>query len=77
MLPPETHSDFHSLRWTCSTQSIVVPIHLCEEVVPSAVFYATVVPLVSWLLLKKIVLDPMAKERQERERQRTMANYER
>lgn len=65
-------------RWTCSTQSIVIPIHLCEEVLPSPVFYATVVPLVSWLLLKKIILDPIAKERQERERQRSMeANYER
>lgn len=45
---------------------------------PSPVFYATVVPLVSWLLLKKVILDPIAKERQERERQRAMeANYER
>ncbi|KAF9799225.1 hypothetical protein SFRURICE_006485 [Spodoptera frugiperda] len=64
--------------WTCSSQTIVVPIHLCEEVMPSPVFYATVVPLVSWLVLKKIILDPIARERQERERQRSMeANYER
>ncbi|KAL0851890.1 hypothetical protein ABMA28_000180 [Loxostege sticticalis] len=66
------------LKWTCSSQTIVVPIHLCEEVMPSPVFYATVVPLVSWLVLKKLVLDPIARERQERERQRSReANYER
>ncbi|KAH9627789.1 hypothetical protein HF086_000174 [Spodoptera exigua] len=66
------------LKWTCSSQTIVVPIHLCEEVMPSPVFYATVVPLVSWLVLKKIILDPIARERQERERQRSMeANFER
>ncbi|XP_037299974.1 dnaJ homolog subfamily C member 11 [Manduca sexta] len=66
------------LKWTCSTQTIVVPIHLCEEVMPSPVFYATVVPLVSWLVLKKLILDPIARERQERDRQRSMeANYER
>ncbi|CAK1588561.1 unnamed protein product [Parnassius mnemosyne] len=66
------------LKWTCSSQTIVVPIHLCEEVMPSPVFYATVVPLVSWLVLKKLVLDPIARERQERERQRSMeANFER
>lgn len=66
------------LKWTCSSQTIVVPIHLCEEVMPSPVFYATVVPLVSWLILKKLILDPIARERQERERQRSMeANYER
>ncbi|XP_059062994.1 dnaJ homolog subfamily C member 11 [Achroia grisella] len=66
------------LKWTCSTQTIVVPIHLCEEVIPSAVFYATVVPVVSWLVLKKLILDPIAREKQERERQRSMeANHER
>ncbi|XP_063392884.1 dnaJ homolog subfamily C member 11 [Cydia fagiglandana] len=66
------------LKWTCSTQTIVVPIHLCEEVMPSPVFYATVVPMVSWLILKKLVLDPIARERSERERQRSMeANFER
>ncbi|XP_053624260.1 dnaJ homolog subfamily C member 11 [Plodia interpunctella] len=66
------------LKWTCSSQTIVVPIHLCEEVMPSPVFYATVVPMVSWLVLKKLILDPIARERQERERQRSMeANYER
>ncbi|KAL4717593.1 hypothetical protein ACJJTC_000742 [Scirpophaga incertulas] len=66
------------LKWTCSSQSIVMPIHLCEEVMPSPVFYATCVPLITWLVLKKLVLDPISKERQERERQRAMeANYER
>lgn len=66
------------LKWTCSTQTIIVPIHLCEEVVPSPVFYATFVPLVSWLVLKKLILDPIARDRQERERQRSMeANHER
>ncbi|XP_045531393.1 dnaJ homolog subfamily C member 11 [Pieris brassicae] len=66
------------LKWSCSTQTIVVPIHLCEEVVPAPVFYATVVPMVSWLIIKKLVLDPISRERQERERQRSMeANFER
>ncbi|XP_013146507.1 PREDICTED: dnaJ homolog subfamily C member 11 [Papilio polytes] len=66
------------LKWSCSSQTIVVPMHLCDEVMPSPVFYATVVPLVSWLVLKKMVLDPIVKERQERERQRSMeANFER
>ncbi|XP_068632767.1 dnaJ homolog subfamily C member 11 [Battus philenor] len=66
------------LKWTCSTQTIVMPVHLCEEVLPSPVFYATVVPLVSWLVFKKLVLDPINRERQEREKQRSMeANFER
>lgn len=66
------------LKWTCVSQTIVIPIHLSEEVMPSPVFYATVVPMVSWLLLKKLVLDPINRERQDRERQKSMeANHER
>ncbi|XP_039763790.1 dnaJ homolog subfamily C member 11 [Pararge aegeria] len=66
------------LKWSCSSQTVVVPIHLCEEVIPAPVFYATVVPMLSWLILKKLVLDPIARERRERERQRSMeANFER
>ncbi|XP_045509920.1 dnaJ homolog subfamily C member 11 [Colias croceus] len=66
------------LKWSCASQTIVVPIHLCEEVIPAPVFYATVVPMVSWLMLKKLVLDPITREKQERDRQRSMeANFER
>ncbi|KOB73460.1 DnaJ-17, partial [Operophtera brumata] len=66
------------LKWTNSSQTIVVPIQLCEEVVPSPVFYATVVPIVSWLILRKLVLDPIAKEREQRNKIRSMeANFER
>ncbi|XP_037977939.2 dnaJ homolog subfamily C member 11 [Plutella xylostella] len=66
------------LKWTCASQTIVLPIHLCEEVMPSPVFYATVVPLVSWLVLKKLILEPIKRERVDRERQRSMeANFER
>ncbi|CAG9558842.1 unnamed protein product [Danaus chrysippus] len=66
------------LKWSCSSQSVVLPIHLCEEVMPSPVFYATAVPIISWLLLKKLLLDPIARDKRERERQRSMeANFER
>ncbi|XP_038216750.1 dnaJ homolog subfamily C member 11 isoform X2 [Zerene cesonia] len=66
------------LKWSCASQTIVVPIHLCEEVIPAPVFYATVVPVVSWLMLKKLILDPITREKQERDRQRSLeANFER
>jgi DnaJ homolog subfamily C member 11 len=48
------------------------PIHLSEEVVPAAIFYGTVVPAVSWLLVKSLIIDPyVAREKaSEREKQR-------
>ncbi|KAL0268402.1 UNVERIFIED_CONTAM: hypothetical protein PYX00_010358 [Menopon gallinae] len=38
------------------------PILLSEEVMPSPIFYATVTPLFAWLLIKKLVIDPIKRE---------------
>ncbi|XP_017466447.1 PREDICTED: dnaJ homolog subfamily C member 11 [Rhagoletis zephyria] len=45
-----------------SNQSYIFPIHLSEEIVPAAVFYATVTPILVWFLFKKSILDPMRLE---------------
>uniref|UniRef100_A0A182QHK4 J domain-containing protein n=1 Tax=Anopheles farauti TaxID=69004 RepID=A0A182QHK4_9DIPT len=42
-----------------STQTYLFPIHLSEEVIPAAIFYATVTPLLTYFVLKKMVFDPM------------------
>ncbi|XP_034934623.1 dnaJ homolog subfamily C member 11 [Chelonus insularis] len=53
-----------------ASQSYLFPIHLCEEIVPAPVFYATVVPLITWTVVKKIVIEPMIKEQKEREKEK-------
>ncbi|XP_011190856.1 dnaJ homolog subfamily C member 11 [Zeugodacus cucurbitae] len=45
-----------------SNQSYIFPIHLSEEIVPAAVFYATVTPVLMWFFVKKSILDPMRLE---------------
>lgn len=47
-----------------ANQTYSFPIHLCEEVIPSAVFYATIVPLVVYVLVKKGIVEPFHKEQQ-------------
>ncbi|XP_058463625.1 dnaJ homolog subfamily C member 11 [Malaya genurostris] len=42
-----------------STQTYLFPIHLSEEVIPAAIFYATITPLVTYFVLKKAIIDPM------------------
>lgn len=42
-----------------STQMYLFPIHLSEEIIPAAVFYATVTPLLAYFVLKKVLIDPM------------------
>lgn len=58
------------LKLNRSFQTYAFPIHLSDEVLPATVFYATVVPIMTWVILKKIVIDPMVKKREEREKEK-------
>lgn len=49
-----------------SSQSYIFPIHLSEEIVPAAVFYATVTPLLAWFVIKKTIVEPMHAEHRQR-----------
>lgn len=42
-----------------STQSFIFPIHLSEDIVPAAIFYASVTPLLVWLFVRKSIIEPM------------------
>lgn len=55
------------IRVTRSTQSFIFPIHLSEEMIPSAVFYATVTPVISWLLIKQLIIEPLNRAKKKRE----------
>ncbi|CAD6998560.1 unnamed protein product [Ceratitis capitata] len=59
-----------------SNQSYIFPIHLSEEIVPAAVFYATVTPVLMWFFVKKTILDPMRLERKNAEIEKTKRSNE-
>ncbi|XP_013110344.2 dnaJ homolog subfamily C member 11 [Stomoxys calcitrans] len=59
-----------------SQQSYVFPIHLSEEIVPAAVFYATVTPVIVWFFVKKSIIDPMLAERKNIEIEKTKRTNE-
>jgi DnaJ family protein C protein 11 len=46
-------------------QHFMVPVHLSHEVVPSAIFYGTVTPLICYYVVKKLVIDPYVKATEE------------
>lgn len=50
-----------------SNQSYIFPIHLSEEIVPAAIFYATVTPVLMWFFIKNSILDPMRLEQKNAE----------
>ncbi|XP_012270711.1 dnaJ homolog subfamily C member 11 [Orussus abietinus] len=53
-----------------ASQIYSFPIHLCEEVLIAPVFYATVVPLFTWTIIKKFVIDPAVKEQEEKKKKK-------
>ncbi|XP_023162499.1 dnaJ homolog subfamily C member 11 [Drosophila hydei] len=59
-----------------SNQSYVFPIHLSDEIVPAAVFYATVTPIIAWFFVKKTIMDPMEADRKSIEVERSKRQNE-
>lgn len=59
---------FNSIRFIRSTQAYIFPIHLSEDIIPAAVFYATVTPIVAWIVLKKAIIEPMNAEERKRDK---------
>ncbi|XP_076300065.1 dnaJ homolog subfamily C member 11 isoform X1 [Lasioglossum baleicum] len=53
-----------------ASQSYTFAMQLSDEILPAPVFYATVVPIVTWTVVKKIIIDPVVKEREEREKEK-------
>ncbi|XP_044751000.1 dnaJ homolog subfamily C member 11 [Coccinella septempunctata] len=66
------------IRLTRANQVYSFPIHLCEEILPSPIFYATVVPVVLYTIVKKGVVEPFLKEQKaskaEKQRQNNLNN---
>ncbi|XP_034477415.1 dnaJ homolog subfamily C member 11 [Drosophila innubila] len=59
-----------------SNQSYVFPIHLSDEIVPAAVFYASVTPIIAWFFVKKAIMDPMEADRKNIEVERSKRQNE-
>ncbi|CAH0556461.1 unnamed protein product [Brassicogethes aeneus] len=50
------------IRLTRASQVYSFPIHLCEEIMPAPVFYASIVPIVVYIVVKKGFVEPFLKE---------------
>lgn len=57
---------FLQFRLVRASQTFVFPIRLSEELVPAAIFYATVTPVLAWFLIKKTIVEPMNAEHRQR-----------
>ncbi|CAB0005493.1 unnamed protein product [Nesidiocoris tenuis] len=63
------------LRLSRASQNYLMPIQLCDEVLPSPIFYATIAPLLTYAIVKKLVIDPIVNEEKATKRQRQKETY--
>ncbi|TRY87637.1 hypothetical protein DNTS_009337 [Danionella cerebrum] len=55
------------IRLSRASQTYLFPIHLTDQILPSAVFYATVGPLVIYLAIQKLIIMPYVRAQKEQE----------
>ncbi|XP_066901792.1 dnaJ homolog subfamily C member 11 isoform X1 [Halyomorpha halys] len=63
------------LRLTRASQTFIFPVQLCDEPLPSPVFYGTVVPLVVYAVVKRFIVDPIVNEQAQAEKKRQKDTY--
>ncbi|XP_047502037.1 dnaJ homolog subfamily C member 11-like isoform X1 [Penaeus chinensis] len=57
-----------------ASQTYGMTILLCEEILPAPIMYGTMVPLVSWLAVQKLVIQPYLRQRKQTELQKQREN---
>ena len=55
-----------SCRLNRASQTYFFPIHLTDQLLPSAVFYATVGPLVIYLAMHRLIIKPYLRAQKEK-----------
>ncbi|MCJ8744630.1 hypothetical protein PDJAM_G00120870 [Pangasius djambal] len=62
------------IRLNRASQTYLFPIHLTDQILPSAVFYATVGPLVVYLAVQKLIITPYVHSQKEQELEKHRVN---
>lgn len=53
------------LRLARASQNYLFPIHLTDQLLPSAIFYATVGPLLAYMAIHRLIIIPFTKAQKE------------
>ena len=54
------------VRFNRGSQVFTIPLPLSKEILPSAIFYATVTPVLAYFVLDRFVIQPYIRLEQER-----------
>jgi DnaJ family protein C protein 11 len=53
-------------RFNRGSQTFTIPLHLSREILPSAIFYATIAPVLAYFVLDRMIIKPFARSEEER-----------
>ena len=56
---------FFFFRVYRGSQTFLFPIHLSESLSPSAIVYGTLIPIATYFVVKKMIIDPFLKQQKE------------
>lgn len=56
-------------------QTYSFPIHLCDEILPSPIFYGTVTPLVVFAIVRRLVVEPYMQQQKAKDLERHRAMH--
>ncbi|KAJ1524774.1 hypothetical protein ONE63_009650 [Megalurothrips usitatus] len=59
-----------SLKLTVAEQTYLLPIQMCEDIMPAPVFYSSILPVIGWIALKKFIVDPMLRSQAEKDKEK-------
>lgn len=48
------------------SQTFTFPLQISQDIIPSAIFYATVTPALAYMILDRLIIRPFARSEQER-----------
>nr|CAG4648550.1 EOG090X03AJ [Polyphemus pediculus] len=63
------------IKLTRGNQVYNFPIHLCEEVLPSPIFYGTVTPMVAWVIVRRLIVEPYIQQQKTKDIERHRAMH--
>lgn len=59
-----------------ANQSYIFPIQLSDEIIPSAIAYGTLTPILIYLTVKKLFIEPYEKTKEKEEKEKKQKAYQ-
>ncbi|XP_026280653.1 dnaJ homolog subfamily C member 11 [Frankliniella occidentalis] len=59
-----------TLKLTRADQTYLLPVQMCEDILPAPVFYSSILPIVGWIVIKKFLVDPMVRSQAEKDKEK-------